>query len=242
MQEEHNIPLIDLDIVAREVVEPGTSTLKQLVQAFGQEVLQPDGTLDRPKLGRIAFGDESKRKILNKITHAAVRRRMAWLLIKYWMSGAKVVVVDTPLLVEAGLWQWCGQAVVVWCSKEDQLIRMLKRDSDKGLTEEDAKQRLAAQWDLDKKRPYADVILDNSKPLRAAGPSEQQDDESLESQVARLVASWNRHYSGLFGAFWWLSEWLVPPFGIVMGILVGLRRQNQVKRRLGAKDKRAHKL
>ncbi len=227
-------------MIAREVVEPGSATLGKLVEAFGRSILQADGTLDRPALGRIAFGDAQKRAALNRITHTAIRRRMAWLVLRHWLTGSKVVVVDTPLLVEAGLWKWCGQAVVVWCSREDQLTRMLKRDADKGLTEEDARQRLDAQWDLDKKRPYADVLLDNSKPLTAAGAGAGQGsskDESLEGQVARMVQSWRSGSGGVFGTLRWLSEWLLPPWGLFVGILTALGRQRRVKARLQAAGK-----
>jgi len=103
-----------LDILAREVVQPGQPTLKSLTDHFGSSILLKDGSLDRPTLGRIIFQDESQRKVLNSITHSAIRKRMTWLLIKYWLSGEKVVVVDTPLLVEAGMWKWCGEMVLVW--------------------------------------------------------------------------------------------------------------------------------
>lgn len=114
----HSLPLIDLDLVAREVVEPQDSskTLKKLVKHFGDSILQEDGTLNRPALGRMTFGreNESNRKVLNKLTHAAIRKRLAWRLFKYWMTGCSIVVIDTPLAVEAGLWRFCGEMVVVW--------------------------------------------------------------------------------------------------------------------------------
>ncbi|KDN47323.1 CoaE-domain-containing protein [Tilletiaria anomala UBC 951] len=235
IQERHHIPLIDLDLLARQVVEPGTTTLIALVKAFGAEILQPDGTLNRPALGRIAFGDESKRKELNKITHSAIRKRMVWLLIGYWLRGTRIVVVDTPLLVEAGLWKWCGEAVLVWCSAEDQLKRMLLRDTDKGLTEEDARSRLAAQWDLNKKKNYADVVLDNSKPLRpheAASNPGTKDEDSLEEQVQRLVARWRRQTASVTGVAKWLVAWLVPPVGLLMGYLFAKRREWEFSVRL----------
>lgn len=118
LRDKHHIPLIDLDVIAREVVSPRDSsrTLSRLVSHFGREILNPDGTLNRPVLGRLCFGPgkEANKKVLNSITHSAVRKRMAWLLLWNWVTGKSVTVVDTPLLVEAGLWMWCGQAVVVW--------------------------------------------------------------------------------------------------------------------------------
>ena len=111
-----SVPLVDLDKLARAVVAPNdpSGTLKRLVKAFGDEILTPNGELDRPALGRIAFGDDAKRATLNRITHGAIRRRMAWTLVRMWLTGERLVVVDAPLLVEAGLWRWCARTVIVW--------------------------------------------------------------------------------------------------------------------------------
>jgi dephospho-CoA kinase len=114
----HSLPLIDLDLVAREVVQPNDSskTLEKLINHFGDSILQPDGTLNRPALGRLTFGkdNEANRKVLNKLTHSAIRKRLAWRLIKYWVKGYGIVIIDTPLAVEAGLWKFCGEMVLVW--------------------------------------------------------------------------------------------------------------------------------
>jgi dephospho-CoA kinase len=114
----HSIPLIDLDLVAREVVEPhdASKTLEKLVKHFGDSILQSDGTLNRPALGRLTFGkeNEANRKILNKYTHSAIRKRLAWRVFKYWIQGHSLVIIDTPLAVEAGLWKFCGEMIVVW--------------------------------------------------------------------------------------------------------------------------------
>ena len=116
LKSKHNIPVIDADILARQVVEPHTRAYCQIVSFFGNEVIKPDGTLDRPKLGRIIFNDESKRRKLNSIVHPAVSRAMIWMVIKHWLSGQKLCVLDVPLLIEAGIWKWVGQVVVVyWC-------------------------------------------------------------------------------------------------------------------------------
>lgn len=111
---EHGIQVIDLDEIAHAVVQRGSPTLKRLVAAFGDEILNDDQTLNRAELGRRAFGNKEKTKLLNKITHGAIRRVLAFRLIKLWLTGARCVVVDTPLLIEAGLYQWCAMNVVVW--------------------------------------------------------------------------------------------------------------------------------
>ena len=78
--------------------------------------LLPDGTLDRPKLGRVVFADEGRRRALNAIVHPAVRREMFWSVLRHWWRGERVCVLDVPLLIEGGLWKWVGKVVVVyWC-------------------------------------------------------------------------------------------------------------------------------
>lgn len=111
---ENGVPLIDLDELARVVVRKGTSTLRQLVKEFGPTILHSDGTLNRPELGRLAFADKSRTRVLNRITHSAIRRAMVWRLLYYWLKGADRVVVDSPLLIEAGMYKWCAEVVVVW--------------------------------------------------------------------------------------------------------------------------------
>ena len=95
-------------------MRPGTPALAQIVSHFGPRVLQADGSLDRAALGRIVFGDEKERRVLNGIVHPAVRRAMAWAVVKYWWRGEKVCVLDVPLLIEGGLWQWVGRVVLVY--------------------------------------------------------------------------------------------------------------------------------
>jgi dephospho-CoA kinase len=109
-----HIPVVDADVIAREVVEPGTHALAEIVREFGSEILKPDGTLDRPKLGSIIFSDEAKRKRLNAIVHPAVRRGMFWAVIRHWWHGEKVCVVDVPLLIESKLYPYVGRVVVVY--------------------------------------------------------------------------------------------------------------------------------
>lgn len=110
----YNIPVIDADVIARDVVLPGTPALAKIAKTFGQDVLRPDGYLDRPKLGSIVFSDESKRKQLNAIVHPAVRWKMFTEVLRYWWKGEKMCVLDIPLLVESALWKFVGVVVVVY--------------------------------------------------------------------------------------------------------------------------------
>ncbi|KAK0547852.1 Dephospho-CoA kinase cab5 [Tilletia horrida] len=250
LSETHKIPLIDLDILARAVVEPGTPALKAIVKHFGKEILKPDGSLDRPTLGRIVFNDPAQRKVLNRITHSAVRKRMAWLMFLLWIKGSKIVVVDAPLLVEAGLWTFCGEIVVVWCPPSDQLSRMVSRDAANGLTEEDARSRLNSQLPLEDKLPYADVILDNSSALADSAPGSTQvsagkssrSSEALRAQVAELVQRWKSRTSTFGGAALWLLEWFLPPFGLAYGLWTIVRRKEMIShKRLNAEAAKCSK-
>lgn len=110
----HQIPLIDLDVLARLAVAPNSYALSALISHFGHQILHPDGTLNREALGDIIFRDDKQRRVLNGIVHPAVRRLLVWELIKCWVRGERVAVVDAPLLVEAGLWRFCGAVVVVY--------------------------------------------------------------------------------------------------------------------------------
>jgi dephospho-CoA kinase len=110
----HGIPLVDADVLARQVVEPGQTAYKKIVSYFGTSILHPDGTLNRPKLGEIVFNDEAKRKRLNAIVHPAVQWSMAREVAKHWLWGQKICVVDVPLLIEGGLWKLVGRVVLVY--------------------------------------------------------------------------------------------------------------------------------
>jgi len=97
------------------VVEPGTPGFQAIVSHFGADrVLRPDGSLDRAALGEVVFNDPDERKWLNGVIHPAVRKDMVRRVGRYWLRGEWAVVVDVPLLVEAGLWRWVGEVVVVY--------------------------------------------------------------------------------------------------------------------------------
>lgn len=156
--------VIDADVLARAVVEPGAEAYGEVVAAFGPEVLHPDGSLNREALGRIVFADAAARLKLEQIIHPAVRRRMQSELQAAREAGATVAVLDIPLLFESGLQHLADQIWVVWVDEATQLQRLMKRN---GYSETDARQRLASQWPLDRKRALADVVIDNSGSLGA---------------------------------------------------------------------------
>ena len=113
--QQSDIPLIDLDILARQAVQAGSPALAQIARVFPPSVINAsDGSLNREALGDIIFNDPDKRKVLNGIVHPAVRRLMVRELVKHWLHGSKICVVDAPLLIEAGLWKWCGKIIIVY--------------------------------------------------------------------------------------------------------------------------------
>jgi dephospho-CoA kinase len=152
--------IIDADQVAREVVEPGTPGLAQVVDAFGTDVLASDGTLDRPRLAEIVFGDDALRAKLNAIIHPLVRDR-----IRELEAGAEtgaVVVEAVPLIAENGMAGLYDLVIVVDVSpriQEDRLAR------DRGMTREQVAARVAAQASREDRLAIADIVLDNSGSL-----------------------------------------------------------------------------
>lgn len=162
---ELGCPVVDADKIAREVVEPGKPAWELIVKHFGREVLLPDGTLDRPKLGDIIFSDSSKRKILNSCTHPAIQKEMIWQIVKYLFKGHHFVILDVPLLLDGNqLKSFMNQIVVVSCDEVQQLERLKERNN---LSQEDAERRLQAQLPLAEKCKLADHVIDNSGSLDA---------------------------------------------------------------------------
>jgi dephospho-CoA kinase len=154
--------LVDADAVAREVVEPGTPGLAAVVEEFGEEVLRPDGTLDREKLGSIVFADDGRRERLNAIVHPLVGRRMRELVQK--APAEAIVVYDVPLLAENDLAGLYDLVVVVDAPVEEQVRRLTTL---RGMTEEAARARIAAQATRERRRAIADRVIDNSSTLEA---------------------------------------------------------------------------
>lgn len=152
--------LIDADRIAREVVAPGTPGLAAVVESFGEDVLAEDGGLDRPRLGSIVFADPEKLAVLNSIVHPLVGARSREL--EEAAAEDAVVVHDVPLLTENGLAPLYDLVIVVDASAETQLDRLVSR---RGMSEQDARARMAAQATREQRREIADVVIDNDVPL-----------------------------------------------------------------------------
>jgi len=149
--------IVDGDVIAREVVQPGTEGLASLVEAFGDDILLPDGSLDRPALAAKAFADDEARQKLNGIVHPLVGKRRSEIIAA--VAEDAVVVEDIPLLVESGMAPLFPLVVVVHADVEVRVRRLVEQ---RGMSEEDARARIAAQADDEQRRAVADVWLDNS--------------------------------------------------------------------------------
>jgi dephospho-CoA kinase len=157
------IPVIDSDIIARDVVKPGAEALPEIVAVLGPVVLAPDGSLDRERVGKIVFGDEASRRALESILHPLIKAEQdRWLDAREADGGSPVAVVDAALMVESGGWRRFNLVVVVECGEEEQLARILSRG---GLEEGAARARITSQMPLAEKVKYADRVVDNSGNL-----------------------------------------------------------------------------
>lgn len=155
--------VVDADLIAREVVEPGSPGLAQVVAEFGPDVLAADGTLDRDRLAALVFGDEANRRRLNAIVHPLIGARMIELTVAAGERDPHAVVVnDVPLLVEGGLSDRYDVVVVVDVDPETQLRRLVER---RGMAEADARARMAVQATREQRLAVADFVVDNTGDL-----------------------------------------------------------------------------
>jgi|SRR5690625_4197954 len=153
----HGALVVDADRIAREVVEPGTSGLEEIVAEFGTEMLTEDGSLDRPCLGEVVFSDSAKLAKLNAIVHPRVGKRTEELMAR--ASADAVVVYDVPLLVENGLGGLYDVVVVVDVPEDQQVARVAEN---RGMDEDQIRARIKAQATRDQRRAAADIVIDNS--------------------------------------------------------------------------------
>ncbi|MGV9310812.1 dephospho-CoA kinase [Streptomyces sp. NPDC003691] len=181
--ESYGAVRIDADLIAREVVAPGTEGLAAVVAEFGDDMLRPDGTLDRPRLGAIVFGDAGKLAALNAVVHPLVAARSAELAAA--APADAVVVHEVPLLAENGLASRYDLVVVVDAAPATRLDRLVRH---RGMTESDARARMAAQATPEERRAVADLIVDNDGPR-----------EELEPRVRELWAELNRRAAAMSG-------------------------------------------
>nr|WP_216622793.1 dephospho-CoA kinase [Corallococcus exercitus] len=166
MLRELGARVLDADVLAREVVEPGTPGLTRIADRF-PGVVGPDGRLDRVKLGAHIFADPAERAALNAIVHPEVRALFLQKLQELEAEGVTHAVYDVPLLIETGLHSAMEGVAVVWVPREAQKARLMARD---GLDATQAEARLQAQMPLDDKRAHATWVIDNSGAPEATRP------------------------------------------------------------------------
>ncbi|WGV00005.1 dephospho-CoA kinase [Bacillus altitudinis] len=162
MIKEKGIRVVDADIIAKEAVSKGSAALHQIVQTFGEEVLLPNGELNRQQLGAIIFSDEEKRKQLNAIVHPEVRKEMLEQRDEGVSNNETFVVLDIPLLFESKLEGLVDRIIVVYTTPELQLSRLMNRND---LSEEEALNRIHSQQPLEEKCQKADRVIENTKDL-----------------------------------------------------------------------------
>ncbi|MEB3188426.1 MAG: dephospho-CoA kinase [bacterium] len=158
--QDQGAELIDADVLAREVVEPGQPALEEIRAVFGERALDAEGRLDRPWLARTIFADPALRRCLEEILHPRVRERARQRLaaLAAHESSPGLVVWVVPLLFETGLHEQLDEVWVVAVSPETQVARLMARD---GLDEAEARRRIAAQWPMERKLELADRVIDN---------------------------------------------------------------------------------
>ncbi len=158
--------VLNADVTAREVVAPESPGLRAAVDAFGKEILLPDGGLDRAKLGSLIFADEEKRLRLNSILHPFIIAKQDEQMRK-WESEdpTGIAVIDAALMIESGGYRRFDKLIVVHCRPEVQLLRLMSRD---GLDREQAEQRITAQMPQEEKKKFADFLIDTSDGFESA--------------------------------------------------------------------------
>lgn len=171
------IPIVDSDIIAREVVEPGTLGLELIRANFGDGVIGEDGHLNRKKLGKIVFSDEEKRKRLNQLLSEELDKAISAEINQWVAKKVPLVVVDVPLMYEAHYDRKVDQVMVVDVPETIQLERLMARD---GLSQAEAKKRIASQMPIEEKRRLADVLINNAGTVA-----------ETEEQLEKWLATYN---------------------------------------------------
>lgn len=171
----HQIPVVDGDVVAREVVEPGTEGLAAVVEKFGEDILLAEGGLDRKKLGDLVFSQPDERLKLNETIKPFIRKEILR-QIEELKKRSPLVIADIPLLYEAHYEKELDAVAVVYVSPRIQLERLMKRNN---YTENEAFNRINSQWSIDEKKQKADIVFDNRGTIEE---TKQQVEDWLKKQ------------------------------------------------------------
>ena len=178
--QKQGVPYIDADVVAREVVEPGTLGLQELVDAFGPHTVLADGTLDRAYVGSVVFSDPKALDRINAILQPHIRGRIQGLTEQWEAQGERAIIYDIPLLFETDWHTKMDEIWLVYVNPATQLERLMKRN---GYSEQEALVRIHSQMSLDEKRALSTVVIDNSGTMK-----------QLEKQLRRLWKAAKHHF------------------------------------------------
>lgn len=179
MFRERGIPVLDADAIGHELVEPGGAAVHAVVAAFGEAILT-NGGVDREKLGAVVFRDADARAKLNAILHPAIRMEIARRCGELMQDGHETILIDAALIAENGrLDEFLAGLIVVTCPLETRVTRLIHH---RGISEVEARRRIAAQTPPEKKIPLADWVIDNSGTI-----------EALEAQVDRVSEELQAH-------------------------------------------------
>lgn len=164
MLKELGAVIIDADLVARQIVEPGRPAWQEIIVAFGSDFLNPDKTLNRKKLGELVFNDDAALEKLNQITHPKIVEEIGRQIEKYNLieNRANLLVIDAALLIEVKLHLLVEEVWLVTCSPKEQITRLMARNK---LSYQDALARIRSQMPIEEKKSYAKHILDNNGTL-----------------------------------------------------------------------------
>jgi dephospho-CoA kinase len=183
--------VMDADIIAREVVEPGQKAWQEIRRVFGDKVLHPDGSVDRKTLGDLIFSNPHLRKQLEHIIHPRVRSAIAQRVARICQNRPDALVIqDVPLLYETGMDSGLAEVIVVYVPGHIQLQRLMQRD---GLVRRQALERIAAQLPMEEKRQKATIVIDNSRSLRMTENQVQKVYFELHRRARRSALSTAPH-------------------------------------------------
>lgn len=205
---EQGYPIVDADVIAHQVVEPGKPAYKRVVETFAGQIpdlVKADATLNRVVLGKAVFGNPEWLSKLNGIVHSAVKQEIARQLFEFYFRAKPLVILDVPLLFEAKLDLICGATITVFAEPAVQIERLRKRNPELSL--EDAQKRISSQFLNDERNSRADIVLVNDGGI-----------EEFYTQVDTIV-------SVLKPSWFWTVVTMIPPVGLIWGILTVVYRQ-----------------
>ncbi|WEV38211.1 dephospho-CoA kinase [Lactobacillus sp. ESL0680] len=180
---KQQLPIIDSDLIAHDILNVGEAGYHQVVQQFGSNFLNPDQTINRHQLGEVVFSDPKQLSILNKITHPLIFQIIQTKITQNKQAGEQLVILDAPVLFESGAQKYCDKTLLITVPEEMQIKRLMARD---GLTRKAALNRINSQMPLAKKVKLADYVITNTGTI-----------EELEAQLAQLLLKLKGEKNGM---------------------------------------------